>query len=62
MVLLRGRCGDGLRGIALESRGVLALIRQNRGRDIAAACGQLANVSEPGQVLTPSRGQKPPTP
>lgn len=47
---------------ALESRGVLALIRQNRGRDIAAACGQLANVSEPGQVLTPSKGQRPPTP
>ncbi len=29
----------------LEGAGVTALIRQNRGRDIAAACGQLANVT-----------------
>ncbi len=28
---------------ALVERGVTALVRQNRGRDIAAACGQLAN-------------------
>jgi 23S rRNA (adenine2503-C2)-methyltransferase len=27
---------------ALEARGTTALIRKNRGRDIAAACGQLA--------------------
>jgi 23S rRNA (adenine2503-C2)-methyltransferase len=26
----------------LVSRGVTALVRKNRGRDIAAACGQLA--------------------
>ena len=45
----------------LERAGVLALIRQNRGRDIAAACGQLANIAEAGQVLTPTRGQKGPT-
>ena len=31
----------------LDDAGVTALIRQNRGRDIAAACGQLANV-QPG--------------
>lgn len=28
---------------ALVARGVTAMVRQNRGRDIAAACGQLAN-------------------
>jgi 23S rRNA (adenine2503-C2)-methyltransferase len=33
----------------LERAEVTALIRQNRGRDIAAACGQLANV-QPGAV------------
>jgi adenine C2-methylase RlmN of 23S rRNA A2503 and tRNA A37 len=27
---------------ALEGRGITALVRKNRGRDIAAACGQLA--------------------
>ena len=32
----------------LEGEGVLALIRANRGRDIAAACGQLANVEVKG--------------
>jgi 23S rRNA (adenine2503-C2)-methyltransferase len=36
----------------LEAGHVAAFIRANRGRDIAAACGQLANVSA-GQVLTP---------
>ena len=29
---------------ALVARGVTAMVRRNRGRDIAAACGQLANV------------------
>lgn len=36
----------------LDEGGVAAFIRANRGRDIAAACGQLANVSH-GQTLTP---------
>ncbi len=38
----------------LDAAGVAAFIRANRGRDIAAACGQLANVSK-GAALTPKR-------
>ena len=34
----------------LESRGVSAYVRQPRGRDIYAACGQLAAKSEPNLV------------
>ena len=34
----------------LDSQHVSAFIRQNRGRDIAAACGQLANVDKRTQV------------
>jgi 23S rRNA (adenine2503-C2)-methyltransferase len=37
----------------LEGAGVPAFIRENRGRDIAAACGQLANVGQ-GPGLTSS--------
>ena len=33
---------------------VAAFIRQNRGRDIAAACGQLANLAGPGAEPTPA--------
>ncbi|HZR09431.1 MAG TPA: 23S rRNA (adenine(2503)-C(2))-methyltransferase RlmN [Myxococcales bacterium] len=32
---------------ALERRGITAMVRKNRGRDIAAACGQLAVQGEP---------------
>jgi 23S rRNA (adenine2503-C2)-methyltransferase len=35
----------------LASQGVAAFIRQNRGRDIAAACGQLANQGGEGERL-----------
>jgi len=31
----------------LESKGILARIRRSRGRDIDAACGQLANKNQP---------------
>jgi 23S rRNA (adenine2503-C2)-methyltransferase len=34
----------------LESRGVSAYVRQPRGRDIYAACGQLAALDDPGMV------------
>lgn len=38
----------------LTQGGVAAFIRANRGRDIAAACGQLANVDQRTQVPEPS--------
>lgn len=40
-------------GHILEAAQVPAFIRENRGRDIAAACGQLANVA-PGEETSPS--------
>lgn len=48
----------------LEASGVTARIRRSRGRDIDAACGQLANKSEAakaagGQPLKPPKAQKP---
>jgi 23S rRNA (adenine2503-C2)-methyltransferase len=36
----------------LEAAEVPAFIRANRGRDIAAACGQLANVQKQGEPLS----------
>jgi hypothetical protein len=39
----------------LEAANVVALIRANRGRDIAAACGQLANVDK--RTEPPANGQ-----
>ncbi len=38
----------------LDEKGVLALVRANRGRDIAAACGQLANVGAPPAAPKPA--------
>ncbi len=38
----------------LERGGAVAMIRANRGRDIAAACGQLANVDKRAEVLEPT--------
>jgi 23S rRNA (adenine2503-C2)-methyltransferase len=32
---------------ALEQRGLTAMVRKNRGRDISAACGQLAVAGQP---------------
>ena len=45
----------------LDRAGVAAVIRANRGRDIAAACGQLAN-TENDRTFTPlgKRGAKTP--
>jgi 23S rRNA (adenine2503-C2)-methyltransferase len=37
---------------ALRARGVPATVRLTRGRDIAAACGQLATEAQPGSVVT----------
>ena len=42
----------------LESKGVTARIRRSRGRDIDAACGQLANKNEPA-VKEGERAMKP---
>jgi 23S rRNA (adenine2503-C2)-methyltransferase len=39
----------------LEAGSVVALIRKNRGRDIAAACGQLANANAPSAGHTDQR-------
>ena len=38
----------------LRSRGVNAHVRQSRGRDIAAACGQLARQDQPADAATPA--------
>lgn len=46
---------------ALDLAGVAAFIRANRGRDIAAACGQLAN-SENDRMFVPLGTRKPATP
>jgi len=48
----------------LESKGITARIRRSRGRDIDAACGQLANKNEPAatggeRLLKPAPAQKP---
>ncbi|MCO6482181.1 MAG: 23S rRNA (adenine(2503)-C(2))-methyltransferase RlmN [Flavobacteriales bacterium] len=47
----------------LEGKGITARIRRSRGRDIDAACGQLANKNEPalaaGERLLKPAGQKP---
>ncbi len=45
----------------LESKGVVARIRRSRGRDIDAACGQLANKNEPA-MATEARVLKPQKP
>jgi 23S rRNA (adenine2503-C2)-methyltransferase len=44
---------------ALVERGVTALVRQNRGRDIAAACGQLANQGGGRGAVVPNATQLP---
>ena len=48
----------------LESKGITARIRRSRGRDLDAACGQLANKTEPAlaggeRVMKPASVQKP---
>ncbi len=48
----------------LEGKGITARIRRSRGRDIDAACGQLANKNEPAvvggeRVMKPKTAQKP---
>ena len=42
----------------MESKGITTRIRRSRGRDIDAACGQLANKNEPA-VASGERVMKP---
>ena len=49
---------DAFRAI-LEAKGIPAFVRRPRGRDILAACGQLAARSDPGIEASISIGKRP---